>query len=55
MIKRNVRVLGLFHRKRSLVFVVFEDGVVLTLDCGNNAGVEKRVKLKMPFSRATHA
>jgi hypothetical protein len=48
-------VLGLFLLKQSVFFIVFEDGVVWTMDSENNKGITKEASLKLPFVRATRA
>ena len=54
MVQRNFRICGFFQKLRNESIVVFEDGVVWTLDSENNNGVTSKGKLKLPFESATN-
>ena len=49
--KRNFHVVGFMHQHRNISLIVFEDGVIWSLDNENNAGIIHKCKLKMPFDR----
>lgn len=52
LMRRSNHICGFFKMQRNLSLIVFDDGVVWTLDSEDNRGVIQKSRLKMPFEKA---
>ena len=52
LMRRSNHICGFFKMHRNVSLVVFDDGVVWTLDSEDNKGVIHKQKLKLPFEKA---